>query len=86
MKHFRAHTFKKFYITIWSCVKLEDVLEVLPMLIPNMFMHQFVFIWGCEQCSKSFGQISPRSYYYLKDLKHENYVCRGLPYGRKIKH
>jgi hypothetical protein len=38
MKHVFAHAFEKLYIAIWSCVKLEDVLEVLPMLIPNMFV------------------------------------------------
>jgi hypothetical protein len=25
------------------------------MLIPKYFLDQFVFIWGCEQCSKTFG-------------------------------
>jgi hypothetical protein len=38
MKHFLTHAFEKFYIAIWSCMKLEDVLKVLPMLIPNTFM------------------------------------------------
>jgi hypothetical protein len=38
MKHFLAHTFEKFYMAIWFCMKLEDVFEVLPMLIRNMFM------------------------------------------------
>ncbi len=83
MKHFFAHTFEKFYITIWSCMKLEYVLEVLPMLIPHMIVDQFVFIWGCEQCSKTSGQISPWSYYYLNNLKHVYYGCCGLPYGKE---
>ncbi len=56
-KHFFAHTFEKSYITIWSCMKLEDVFKVLPMLIPDMFMDQFVLIWGCEQCLKTSDQI-----------------------------
>ncbi len=38
MKHFLTHTFEKFYITIWSCMKLKDVLKVLPMLIPHTFI------------------------------------------------
>jgi hypothetical protein len=50
-------------------MKLEDVLEVLPMLMPKNFMDQFIFIWGREQWSKMVSQISPRSHYYLKDLK-----------------
>jgi hypothetical protein len=44
MKHFLVHAFEKFYIVIWSCVKLEDVLKVLPMLILDTFMDQVVFI------------------------------------------
>jgi hypothetical protein len=69
VQHFLSQAFKYFYIAIWSCVKLEDVLEVLPMLNPKTFLEWFVFIWGCEQCSKTSGQILPRSHYYLKDLK-----------------
>jgi hypothetical protein len=48
-----------------SYIKLEDVLEVLPMLM----LKDIVFIWGCEQCSKTFGEISLESRYYSKDLK-----------------
>ncbi len=62
--------------------ELEDVLEVFPMLIPITFMDYFVFIQGCEQCSKTFGLISLGSY-YLKDLKHVYYGCCGLPYGKE---
>jgi hypothetical protein len=80
---FFNHAFEKFYIAIWSCMKLEDVLEVLPMLISNMFVDYFVFIWGHEQCSKTFGQISLGSYYYLKDLKCVYYGYHGLPYGKE---
>jgi hypothetical protein len=29
------------------------------------------------------SQISPESHYYLKDLKHIYYGCRGLPYGKE---
>ncbi len=38
VKHFLAHAFEKFYIAIWSCMKLEDVFEVFPMLILDMFV------------------------------------------------
>ncbi len=72
-----------FYIAIWSCMKLEDVLKVLPMLIPNTFVDQFVFIWRHEQCSKTSGQISFGSYYYLKDLKCVYYSCHGLLYEKE---
>jgi hypothetical protein len=64
-------------------MKLEDVLEVLPMLMPESFLDQFPFIWGHEQCSKRFDEISPRSHYYLKDLKHVYYVCCGKDYGKE---
>ncbi len=58
VENFLSIALKYFYIAIWSCMKLEDMLEVLPMLIPKIFLEWFVFIWGCEQCSKTFGQIS----------------------------
>jgi len=35
---FFVKTFQRFHITIWSCMKLEDVLEVLPMLMPESFL------------------------------------------------
>ncbi len=38
---------------------------------------------GHEQWSKTSSQISPRSYYYLKDLKRVYYGCHGLPYGKE---
>jgi len=62
-------------------MKLEDMLEVFPMLISNTFLDYFVFSLGCEQWSKTSSQISLGSYYYLKDLKRVYYGCCGLPYG-----
>jgi hypothetical protein len=38
VKHFLAHAFENFYIVIWYCMKLEDVLEVFPMLISYTFL------------------------------------------------
>jgi hypothetical protein len=64
-------------------MKLEDVLEGFPMLIPKTFLERFVFIWGHEQCSKMSSQISYGSYYYLKDLKIMYYNCCGLPYNKE---
>jgi hypothetical protein len=78
VEHNLSNVFKNFYIAIWSCMKLEDVLEVLPIL---MLVDEFVFIWGCEQCWKTFGQIIMGSYYCIKDLKRVYYACCGLPYG-----
>ncbi len=52
MKFLFAHVVENFYITIWSCMKLENVFEFLPMLILDMFMDRFVFIWGCKQATR----------------------------------
>jgi hypothetical protein len=35
VEHFLSTAFENFYIIIWSCMKLEDVLKVLPMLMPK---------------------------------------------------
>jgi hypothetical protein len=64
-------------------MKFEDVVKLLAMFMFENFVDQFVFIWGCEQFSKTIGQISPRSHYYLKDLKCDYYGCCGLPYGKE---
>jgi len=50
---FFSNVFKKLYIAIWSCMKLEDMLEVLPMLMPKKFLDEFIFIWGHEQFLKT---------------------------------
>ncbi len=34
IEHFLSKDLKKFYIVIWSCMKLEDVLEVFIMSMP----------------------------------------------------
>ncbi len=57
MEDFLAKAFEKFYVAIWSCMKLEDVLEVFQMFMPNFFVDWFVFIWGHEQCFKTVNQI-----------------------------
>jgi len=49
---------------------LEDVMQVLPLLVSQEFADQFVFIWGCEQCTMTLGQLIVGTYYYLKDLNH----------------
>jgi len=60
---------------------VKDVMQVLLLLVPQTFVDQFVFIWGCEQCIKTFGQLTIGTYYYLKHLNHAYFVCRGLHYG-----
>jgi len=44
IEHFFVNAFKKFHITIWSYMKLKDVLEVLLMLMPKIFVGQ----WSIE--------------------------------------
>jgi hypothetical protein len=39
VEDFFAKAFEKNDITIWSCMKLEDVLEVLPMFMLNFFVN-----------------------------------------------
>jgi hypothetical protein len=83
VKVFINKSFQKFHIIIWSCMKLGDVLEVLPMFMFESFLDQFIFIWGCEQCSKTFSKISIDSHYYLKDLKCVYYACHGKYCGKE---
>jgi hypothetical protein len=60
---------------------LEDVLEILPLLMPKTFINQFVFVWGREQCTITTGQLTHLVYYYLRDLDQIQFACQGLPYG-----
>jgi hypothetical protein len=60
---------------------LEDVIQVLPLLVPQAFVDQFVFIWGCERCIKILGQFTTWTYYYVKDSNHVYFACWGLHYG-----
>ncbi len=48
VEFFLSKTFQKFHIIIWSCMKLENVLKVLPMLMHESFLDWFVFFWGHE--------------------------------------
>jgi hypothetical protein len=44
IQHFFICAFKKFYIGIWSCMFIEDVMEVLILLLLQDFIDRFVFI------------------------------------------
>jgi len=83
IQHFFILVFKKFYIGIWSCMLIEDVMEVLNLLLLQDFIDQFVFIWGHEQCLMKSNQFTIGNYYCLKDLNHMYSACQGLPYGRE---
>jgi hypothetical protein len=65
---------------------LEDVLEILPLLMPKIFINQFVFVWGCEQCTSTTGQLARSIYYYLKDLDRVHKVAKVYLMGTWIKH
>ncbi len=58
-------------------------MEILPMLMPQIFVHQFLFNWWHEQCSMMSRQLTTNTYYYLKDLKHVYFTCWGLLYGKE---
>jgi hypothetical protein len=83
VENFFSKAFPKFHIVIWSYMKLEDLLEVLPMFMLESFLDQFIFIWGHEYCSKTSNEISPKPHCYLKDLKHVYYACHGKDYGKE---
>jgi hypothetical protein len=38
VENFFNKAFQKFHIAIWFCMKLEDVLEIFPMLMPKSFL------------------------------------------------
>jgi hypothetical protein len=54
---------------------LEDVMQVFLSLVPQAFVDNFYFIWGCEQCTMTLGQLTTRTYYYLKDLNRVYFAC-----------
>ncbi len=62
---------------------LENVLEILPLLMPKTFTDQFVFVWGCEQCIATTGSFTCSVYYYLKDLDRVHLACKSLLYGER---
>ncbi len=62
VQHFLICAFKKFYIGIWSCMLMEDDMEVLTLLLSQDFIDQFFFIWGREQSSMTSSQFMTRNY------------------------
>jgi hypothetical protein len=80
---FLSRAFEHFYIDIWLCMLLEDVLEILLLLMPKTFIDEFVFVWGHEQCTTTTSQFTCLVYYYLKDLDQVHLAYRGLLYGDK---
>jgi hypothetical protein len=57
VENFLSKATQKFHIIIWFYMKFEDLLEVLPLFMPESFLDRFVFIWGHEQCSKMSNEI-----------------------------
>jgi hypothetical protein len=55
VQDFLARAFEHFYIVIWLCMLLQNVLEILLLLMPKTLINQFVFVWGCEQCISTMG-------------------------------
>ncbi len=46
IQNFFFWTFKNMYIVILSCMLLENVMQVLPLLMPQVFVNQFFFHLG----------------------------------------
>jgi hypothetical protein len=44
---------------------LEDMMQVLPLLMPQVFVDQLVFIWRCKKCTRMLDQFIIGTYYYL---------------------
>jgi len=44
VQNFLSQAFEHFYIFIWLCMLLKDVLEILPFLMPKTLINQFVFV------------------------------------------
>jgi len=63
MQNFLSWTFKNIYISIWSCMLLEDVMQVLPLLMPPIFVDQFF----------SFGDMNNALRHWANSL-HEHYI------------
>jgi hypothetical protein len=61
---------------------LEDVMQAFPLLLPQVFVNQFVFIWGCEQYIRALGQFIVGTYYYFKHLNSVyTFYVEGYPMG-----
>ncbi len=67
MQHCFSLAFKKFHIAIWFWMLLEVVMEILPILMPQVFV----------------DHLGSWTYYYLKDLKCVYFTCRKPPYGKE---
>jgi hypothetical protein len=44
VQDFISWTFEHFYIAIWLCMLLKNVLEILSLLMPKILIDQFVFV------------------------------------------
>jgi hypothetical protein len=64
-------------------MKLEDVLEVLPILVPENFLGSIHFHLRTWTMLQDVLWNFTWSHYYLKDLKWMYYACCGLPYGKE---
>jgi hypothetical protein len=82
VEHFHFITLKKFYVAIWSCMKLKDVFEILSLLMLKI-------LWT-NLCS--FEEMNNVYYFWQnynwvillsEGLKHVYYACCGLPYEKE---
>jgi hypothetical protein len=58
-EHFLNKAFQKFHITIWSYMKLEDVLEIFPMLMFESFLNWFFSFGDVNNAPKHLVKFHP---------------------------
>jgi hypothetical protein len=78
VQHFFSQSFKYFYITIWSCMKLKDVLEVLPIIKGKTC----IFNWSLWL---KFSRIAIKISLLALDKSHKTLVANDKGYWMKEK-
>jgi len=58
-------------------------MELLFMSMPQIFVEQLFFTWGCEQFYMTSCQLNIKTHYYLLDFRSMYFACQELPYGKK---
>jgi len=84
VEYFHFITLKKFYVAIWSCMKLKDVFEILSLLMLKFCGPICVHLRKWTMCI-TFGKITIESFYYLKDWNMYIMLVVGYLMRRKIK-
>ncbi len=71
---------KNNFIANWSSMLLEDVMELLSTLMPQIFVD---FLFSLEDMNNSPCQLNIKTHYYLTYLRSMYFACQKLPCGKK---